>query len=333
MPIDKVQNVICQLNRRPGVRLVLDAFGDVLNGFGAKYATGYTRNKALLHTARKIPIHPAEIERAEEQLLANDRLKSYDLLTQHRYGEEKAKEWVPEPEVAPQEEKPAGAEAPQEESSPEEQGPKVIRFSGSSEDTPEFVLRTQALMATYGYEGMPIDGWMWGTPMVGKKLTRGGSDWRIMVNPREEHYFEVLEGTLSVLSTALDLGIEIRTSRDLAAKWRPGRRFGATSDAPKITIFVNEDLLPGVLSVLNEALEPLKSGGFGKRPGPSYARRIGITDMLFYQREYWSVEGEDARAKIAASAKKDAKKALETAGFCGENYYRRAEDADPFEVS
>ena len=191
-----------------------------------------------------------------------------------------------------------------------------------------FVDSVKNLMKEYGYDPFCGSAWIEGyvkdTQVISRK---GGNDWKIFVNPKEEKFLEVLKAVLAVLKKNSELGINIKVPADFSQEWRKGRKF-SDSASPKIVIYVNEKSLSGILKMLNNTLkEHLNNAGFGDEPGPSFAKRYGETDLLLYKKEYFGVRG-DARAEIANEAE-DKTKALEEAGFTGENFYRRTHDLDP----
>jgi len=158
---------------------------------------------------------------------------------------------------------------------------------------------------------------------------------------------EVLEVVLSVLKRKKP-GIEFKIPADLSSEWRPGRKFGESSDTPKIVIYVNEETLPEVIRALDEGLREkgLSSAGFGEKPGPSFSRRYGFTDLLFYKKEHFVGRGKEERAIIADKVEARARnagitdpeiilelkeRALIVAGFDGENFYKRLDEVDPLE--
>jgi len=208
----------------------------------------------------------------------------------------------------------------------------------------EFFSKAVALMGKYGYRAIH-SGWLFAYPEGSPSLTRQERDWKIFINPREEKFLGVLESVLSVLSKNKKLGAYFKVPPDLSQEWRSGRRFGASSSAPKITIYVNETVLPVVLKALDRELrKSLAFAGFGKEAGPSFAARYGATDLLFYKKEYaYGPEG-DERARIANLVEREQRSAgledeaeiwrrkqesLYYAGYRGENFYIKAGDYDP----
>lgn len=84
MPILKVQKFIYRnLVKRPRVSKSLDRFGRALNKIGLPYATGLTRDKAILYASN----NPLEISEASKRLAASERLRSFKTL----YSNERAK--------------------------------------------------------------------------------------------------------------------------------------------------------------------------------------------------------------------------------------------------
>lgn len=206
--------------------------------------------------------------------------------------------------------------------------------------------QANALFDDHGFFHYPQDGWLWANPGNTPVLNRDrNNDWKIFINPREEKFMEVLGAALKVLSRNKELGAYLKIPEDLDREWRPGRKYGSSSTSPKIVIYANQETLALILNALDCALaELLAEAGFGKEPGPSFTRRFGSTDLVFYKKEYGFNERGDIRVKIAKQAEAAAKakkirgeekileekrKALAAAGFEGENYYIRKGEIDP----
>ena len=153
----------------------------------------------------------------------------------------------------------------------------------------EFSASAQALMQRYRYVGRP-SGWLWAYPTDVTPISRSNDgDWKIFVNPREETFLPTLEAVLQILSQNGEQGIFFKIPPDPSLEWRPGRRFGRDPNTPKITIYVNQDTLAQILRALDEHFctrQELHKAGFGEAPGPSFTRRYGLTDLLFYKKEY-----------------------------------------------
>ncbi len=211
----------------------------------------------------------------------------------------------------------------------------------------DFLSQARELMKKHGYVGMPYAGWLYASPAGDAHLPRESNrDWKIFVNPRKEKLLDVMETVISVLDKK-KMGIQFKVPADLSLEWRPGRKFGDASNTPKIVIYVNEQTLPVIMRALDAALKQAhSSAGFGSQNGPSFARRYGETDLLFYKMEYFAgnmgderaVVADQAEAKARAAGITDPEKILElkrnaliAAGFNGENFYRRAEDKDPMD--
>lgn len=206
--------------------------------------------------------------------------------------------------------------------------------------------RAVGIIESNGYRVAP-GGWIYASSHTEKStIARKNEDWKIFVNPGKERFFEVLDIVLEVLDSN-ELAIPFKVPTDLSAEWRPGRKY-SDSNSPKIVIHLNQEVLPLMLQELNYVLVSkfCSNAGFGENPGPSFARRWGANDLLFYKKEYFDPEG-DSRAVIADRAENAVKlagrsdpeeilrwkqKALADAGFSGENFYMRAEDTDPLEA-
>jgi hypothetical protein len=194
----------------------------------------------------------------------------------------------------------------------------------------EFKSKASALIEKYGFQVLAARGWIWATPPPEESIERNDSDWKIFVNPREEKYFEVLE---AVLKTLRGKGVHFKIPPDLLDEWRAGRKFGSSSSAPKIIVYVNEKTLVPILTALNFVFaKSLKDAGFGEDSGPSFSKRFGISDLLLYKREYGYDGSGDERAGIADGAGEEMEKkraALAAAGFAGENFYIKKGEFDP----
>jgi len=186
-----------------------------------------------------------------------------------------------------------------------------------------FVDRAALLYKKYGFTPLPRSVWLDGLPSGEMISRRGQEDWAIFVQPKDEDYFAVLEATLKVLQGK---GIQFKIPQDMDVEWRAGRDFHAP-ESPKIKIYVNRDTLPVVMAELETELAKLNITGTGK--GPSFTKRYDPAGLLHYKMEYFT--GQDARAVIANrhSTMDEKKAALEAAGFVGENFYRKADEADP----
>ena len=73
MPIHRVQNFIYEKSvRRPKVNGILDRFGAAMNRIGIPYATGLTRNKAILFASKD----EIEVQQAKTRLFASGRKRA-----------------------------------------------------------------------------------------------------------------------------------------------------------------------------------------------------------------------------------------------------------------
>ena len=210
--------------------------------------------------------------------------------------------------------------------------------------------RVTELMGRNGYGCYSGNGWIFAEDIGAspRKIDREPNDWKIFVNPREGYFMATLEKVAQALS-ASGLRPTLKVPYDLKSEWRPGRPFGSAASTPKIVIYVSRDTLPVIVKKLDKALsaDSLRDAHFvdpddpSKPKGPSFARAYGNTGLIFYKREYFRgrvdvrVDLAEQAARVAAGDEhrtmERKRKALQDAGFVGENFYRHLSDGDPLE--
>ena len=196
-----------------------------------------------------------------------------------------------------------------------------------------------------GFRPQPAGPWIFASPQNAPEIERtSNNDWKVFINPRPENFDVVLKKVVKILNgfQSHGLGFQFKIAANLNHEWRAGRPFGASS-SPKIIIYANEKHLQPLALALDAALKKKHArAGFDNQPGPSFCRRYGKTDLIFYKKEYFEPWGE-ARVAIAAAAEQAARQAGITdeaeimakkqaaleIEYEGENYYMRKGDTDP----
>ncbi len=220
---------------------------------------------------------------------------------------------------------------------PVEEEPKELSVTTVSEN--QFQSLVSKIFSSHGIQSYQSSGWRFfakGRPVEG--VVDPTQQWKLFLNPKPEHFFEVMERVMKVLEKEPDvLGKIPQSNRSV----RKGNRVFENPHEPKLLLYIRgakpkEDLVRIVEALEKEfSPEEIERFGFGmglrggrRQWGPSFTKKRNR--LIYYTQGGYAESGRREAISQAQGDTEQIRIKLSSL-FEGENFYRHKGERDPFE--